>query len=69
MNRYRILKIALACSGTTVTDLANRFGVALPTITQVAQGVKHSRRIEALIDAFSSQAIRRAGIDIGRKAA
>jgi len=69
MKRHTLLKVACALSGTTVTDLAKRWNVAQPTVTQVSQGVKRSRPLEARIDAWCSQVLKNAGIDIGRKAA
>lgn len=69
MDRYKIFKVCLGVSGTRVTDLAQRWGVRVPTVCQVSKGVRRSRRLEALIDSWTSQVIRDSRISFSRKAA
>lgn len=70
MDRYRLLKIATAAEGTKLIDLARRWGVRHPSIVQVAQGIRRSRRLEGLLDTYLSETLQKTGVRVsGSKAA
>lgn len=59
MTRYIRLKTALVLDNTRLTHLARQFGVSQPVLTQVAQGKYRSRRVEALVDAWTDSVLRK----------
>lgn len=47
--QHERIKMRLRLAGSSLSDVARELGVAATTVTSVSQGLRRSRRIEALI--------------------
>jgi lambda repressor-like predicted transcriptional regulator len=49
LKRHEQVKMQLRLAGSSLADVARELGVTSTTVTSVSQGLKRSRRVEALI--------------------